>query len=41
MKKEYENPELIIEEMIVEDPILVSGTVGKSESETWNGFLGQ
>lgn len=38
MKKEYKNPELIIEEMIVEDPILVSG---QSDQRTWNELLGQ
>lgn len=38
MKKEYKNPELIIEEVEVEDPILQSQ--GPSEQDTFGGFFG-
>ncbi len=37
MKKEYKNPELIIEEMEVEDPILVSG---QSDQKSMGDFFG-
>lgn len=40
MKKEYKVPTIEIEQLLLEDPILASGTIGESNVKDINNFFG-